>query len=516
MVQTRTRRIGPPVAAAGLAVLLTALLSAAAVAVPTDPAAAATNRSAGIAGEIAAPDAIAEPDVGAIDAVQTAPDRLTDFSAATRRGVFWMYLAAFLGGILASLTPCVLPIIPLTITVIGARAAKSRARGFSLSLVYVLGIAVTYSTLGIVAASTGALFGSLFQSTLFLIFAVVLFTLLAFGLFGAYELQLPAGIRNRLMARQGQGFFGVFFMGLIAGLVASPCVGPIIVGILAFIAASQSILLGFTLLFTFSIGMGILFLVVGTFSSEIQRLPSGTWMMAIEYVLGTAMLAVSFYYLSILLDTFAFVLVLGASLVAGGAFAGAFTRLEPGSAGPWPKLGKAFGVLLVAAGLYFFIGGLMTYGLFLPPMSAAGPGTANGAETGAGTLDRSSSAEAGVVWNDDLEAALFLAGVENKPVMIDFTADWCTACHELDRRTFSDPAVVAAFSGFILVRIDMTDNTDPRNQEYTRRYEIFGLPSVTFLNPAGDMLGDFKVTGFMKAPEFLEILNGVREASKNP
>ncbi len=450
----------------------------------------------------------------AVTAVQTAggQSQLSDFSAATERGVFWMYLAAFFGGILASLTPCVLPIIPLTITVIGARAAKSRARGFSLSLVYVLGIAMTYSVLGIVAATTGALFGSLFQSTLFLIFAIALFTLLAFGLFGAYELQLPAGLRNKLMARQGQGFFGVFIMGLIAGLVASPCVGPIIVGILAFIAATQNVVFGFTLLFTFSVGMGVLFVVVGTFSSEIQRLPSGTWMVAIEYLMGTAMLAVAFYYLSILLGTFPFVLTLGAALVIAGVFVGAFLRPDPDTPGPWQKLRQAFGVLLVALGLYFFVGGLLTFGLILPPLSA--PGSAGGGAASAAVLEGPASAEAGVTWSDDLEAALVLAGIEGKPVMIDFTADWCAACKELDHRTFSDPAVVEAFSDFILVRIDMTDNTDPRNQEYTARYEIFGLPSVTFLTPQGEMLQEHTVTGFVRAPEFLDILGRVREAAK--
>jgi len=243
---------------------------------------------------------------------------IADFDWAREKGTFWMYLAAFIGGIIISLTPCVLPIIPLTITVIGARGAGSRGKSFGLSFIYVLGIAFTYSTLGVVAATTGRLFGSLFQSTWFLVFAIALFTLLAFGLFGAYELQLPAGIRNKLMARQGSGFFGVFFMGLIAGLVASPCVGPVLVGVLAFIAQTGNILLGFSLLFTFAMGMGVLFLVVGTFSGEIQRLPTGPWMTAIENLLGVLMMAVAFYYFSILAGPFVFALVLGGALVTGG------------------------------------------------------------------------------------------------------------------------------------------------------------------------------------------------------
>ncbi|MFC1595296.1 protein-disulfide reductase DsbD family protein [Gemmatimonadota bacterium] len=465
-------------------------------------------------------DTLASP-AAEITAIQAGPEQieidpqteggLVDFNLARDKGLFWMYLAAFLGGILASLTPCVLPIIPLTITVIGARSASNRAKGFSLSLVYVLGIAVMYSTLGVVAASTGALFGSLFQSRLFLALAIALFTLLAFGLFGAYELQLPAGIRNRLMSKQGQGWFGVFIMGIVAGLVASPCVGPIIVGILAFIAQTGSAMFGFTLLFTFSMGMGLLFLVVGTFSGEIKKMPSGSWMTAVENFLGVLMMAVSFYYLSILLEPFAFALVLGATLVIGGTFTGAFLQLTGEQANWYAKARKAVGILLVASGLYFFVGALMTSGTFLPAMSRVGmSGGASGEEAGGGLT----SAEAGLEWGDDVEAALILSEIEGKPVMIDFTADWCVACKELDHFTFSDPAVVEVLKEFILVRVDLTNNDDPKNQEYYPRYEIYGLPSVTFITPSGELLRDQKVVGFVKADRFLEILNAVLEVSK--
>ncbi len=441
---------------------------------------------------------------------------LADFGRARERGSLWMYLAAFLGGILTSLTPCVLPIVPLTITVIGARGA-TRARSFALSLVYVLGIAFTYSTLGVLAATTGALFGNLFQSTWFLIGAIALFVLLAFGLFGAYELQLPAGLRNRLMAKQGSGWGGIFLMGLVAGLVASPCVGPVLVGVLAFIAQTGSVLFGFTLLFTFALGMGVLFLVVGTFSAEIKRMPSGPWMTAIENGLGVLMLGVAFYYLWVLLEPFPFALLLGTSLVVGGVFLGAFLRLDGEGVGWGAKVRKALGILLVASGLYLFVGALITQGVFLP--SLAGPpgrGAAPAGEVVPGREEGIDSAAAGVVWSDDLEAALLLASMERKPVIIDFTADWCVACQELDHYTFSDPAVVAAFREFILVRIDLTDSASQANQRYQREYAIFGLPSVTFLTPEGKRLAELTVTGFVKAPEFLTLLARAREASQPP
>ena len=436
------------------------------------------------------------------------------FRRAVERGPFWMYLLAFLAGIATSLTPCVLPIIPLTIAVIGAKSVESRIKGFLLSLVYVLGIAITYSTLGVVSATSGGLLGSQFQSKPFLIFFVLIFTLLAFGLFGAYQLQLPAPIRNRLMAKQGEGWFGVLFMGLIAGLVASPCAGPIVAGILVIIADTGNIVLGFTLMFTFSMGLGLLFLIVGTFAGEIKKLPTGPWMTAVENGLGIALLVVAFYYLSFVLDTFSFVLILGAALVAGGSFTGAFIRLSAEDAGWFTKAKKALGIMLVAAGLYFFVGGLITFGIFLPPMGAIGWEPAAKPQTGQST-EGVTSESVGVVWKDDLEAALFVAEMDRKPVMIDFTADWCVACKELDHFTFSDRAVVEEFKKFILVRIDLTDEADPQNEEYRRRYSILTLPSVTFLTPAGDILPDYTLNGFVRAPEFLEILVGVLEASKN-
>jgi thiol:disulfide interchange protein DsbD len=397
--------------------------------------------------------------------------RVQRFQAAVERGLFWMYLVAFLAGIATSLTPCVLPIIPLTIAVIGAKTVESRMKGFALSLVYVLGIAVTYSTLGVAFASTGTLLGSQFQSKPFLLFFVLIFTLLALGLFGAYQLQLPASIRNRLLAKHGKGWFGILFMGLIAGLVASPCAGPIVAGILLFIADTEN-------------GLGI------------------------------ALLVVAFYYLSLLLDTFPFVLILGATLVVGGGFLGAFTRLDTDDKGWFPRTRKAIGVLVVAAGLYFFVGGLMTYGLLLPPMGGIGSGTATRSPAGQ-VLEGLSSESVGVAWNDDLEAALFLAEMDRKLVMVDFTADWCIECRELDHSTFSDPDVIEEFKKFILVRIDLTDEADPKNEEFRRRYSILSLPSVTFLTPSGEMLPDFTLRGFIRAPEFLEILQGVLEASKN-
>jgi thiol:disulfide interchange protein DsbD len=260
--------------------------------------------------------------------------------------------------------------------------------------------------------------------------------------------------------------------------------------------------------------LGLLFLVVGTFSSEIKKLPTGPWMTAIENGLGIALLVVAFYYLSLLLDTFPFVLILGATLVVGGGFAGAFTRLDTDDKGWFPRTRKAIGVLVVAAGLYFFVGGLMTYGLLLPPMGGIGSGTATRSPAGQ-VLEGLSSESVGVAWNDDLEAALFLAEMDRKPVMVDFTADWCIECRELDHSTFSDPDVIEEFKKFILVRIDLTDEADPKNEEFRRRYSILSLPSVTFLTPSGEMLPDFTLRGFIRAPEFLEILQGVLEASKN-
>lgn len=217
--------------------------------------------------------------------------------ALADQGLWAALLLVFFAGMMSSLTPCVYPLIPITLGLFGARKAASRWQGFRLSLVYVLGIVVTYSVLGVAAASAGVVFGAAMQSPWVVGAIAVLFAALGLSSLGAFQINLPSTLRNRLGAVKGGGYAGAFGMGLVAGVIAAPCVGPIVAGILLLVAQQADVWLGFGLLATFAFGMGQLFLVLGTFSSAIAALPkSGGWMDGVKTVFGVVFLGMALYY----------------------------------------------------------------------------------------------------------------------------------------------------------------------------------------------------------------------------
>lgn len=216
-------------------------------------------------------------------------------------GLLAALLLVFLAGILSSLTPCVYPLIPITVGIFGARQADSRGKAFALSFVYVLGIAVTYSVLGVAAASLGTVFGGAMQSPWVLGAIAALFVALGLSSLGLFEFRLPGNLQTKLSQAGSAGWAGAFLMGLVAGIIAAPCVGPIVAGILLYVAQQQDPVLGWILLMTFAFGMGQLFLVLGTFSSLLNKLPNaGSWMEGVKTVFGVIFLAMAFYYLQFL------------------------------------------------------------------------------------------------------------------------------------------------------------------------------------------------------------------------
>lgn len=222
------------------------------------------------------------------------------------QGLLAALLLVFIAGVLASLTPCVYPLIPITVGIFGAKQAESRGKAFGLSLVYVLGIAVTYSALGVAAASLGTVFGGAMQSPWVLGGIATLFAVLGLSSLGVFEIRLPGALQTKLSQTGGAGWFGAFLMGLVAGIIAAPCVGPIVAGILLYVAQQQDPFLGWILLMTFAFGMGQLFLALGTFSSLLNRIPqSGGWMEGVKLVFGIIFIAMAVYYLQFLIPQIA-------------------------------------------------------------------------------------------------------------------------------------------------------------------------------------------------------------------
>lgn len=391
------------------------------------------------------------------------------FGRAARENVPLALLLAFVFGLLSSLTPCVYPVIPVTVAYIGSRS-EGKGKGFTLSLAFVLGLAMVYATLGAFSARAGKSLGSLTQTPWVGVPLAALFFLLALSLFNLFEFKMPAALTNRVersKRRSATGnFVGAFFIGALSGLVASPCIGPLILAILVVVATTGSVLLGFLYLFAFALGMGVLFLVLGTFSGAIAALPkSGGWMDAIRVFFGSLVFAAACYFAGVYLPRPVFHLSAGLAL----GFLSAFL-LFGGHRHFLGRGARLLGILLAVAGFLSVL-------TLLPPA----PGGAGRGEEG---------------WRTDLRRGLEEAADRNLPVLLDFRADWCVACVELEKTTWPHPQVKGLLDQVVPVRLDMTRNTQA-DAELQRRYGVKGLPTVILLGPGGEERGRF--TGF-KAP----------------
>ena len=414
------------------------------------------------------------------------------------------FLLVFLGGVLTSFTPCVYPMIPITISYIGGRS-RHRAHGFFLSLFFVLGIAIMYSALGLIAASTGSIFGAALQSTTVLIVVAAIFAAMGASMLGAFDLALPSGLQGRMTAgAQRGGVLGAVLMGMVTGLVASPCVGPVLVVLLTFVAKTGSLLLGFWLLFVFACGLGLLFLVLGTFAGALSALPgAGAWMETVKRVFGVVLIGMAIFYMRTVLGPSVTRVALGVYMVFVGVFSGALTPL-PESPAKGRLFGKSIGVLLLLAGAVIFVLWLAGVAGLPTRASHAIPSGSRPAEIGApGTV----ATHPGPVWHVNDEAALAEAKAAGRPAMQDFYADWCAACVELDEKTWSDPAVIAEAQRFVALKMDFTKR-DAFSKAATARYGVRGMPTVVFYDGQGNEVSRF--FGFRGPQEVLALMRSVK------
>jgi thiol:disulfide interchange protein DsbD len=343
-------------------------------------------------------------------------------------------------------------------------------------------MSLTYAALGVAAAWTGGLFGAWASHPALRIVVAALFVLLALGMFDVIYIQVPAALTSRLGGARGAGAAGAFLTGVASGAVVGPCVGPLLVAVLVYVAGLGSKLMGFLIMWTFSLGMGLLFLVVGTFSGAVAGLPkSGVWMVRLKHLFGILLLAAALYYLQPVLQNGTFWLALGGFLTGLGVFAGAFDPLAAGAGGAG-RLMKTVGIILVVLGAAY----VARFALGDRPLMPSGPSVTSGG---------------GIVWMKNEPAALDLARSQDKPVMIDFRADWCAACRRLEAETFPDPAVVRLAGDFVPLKIDSTDPSDPVVRALHEKYRVIGLPTLVFLDSGGRMLTDRTVTEFIPPDE---------------
>jgi thiol:disulfide interchange protein DsbD len=412
---------------------------------------------------------------------------------------WWTFLAGFYAaGLLLSFTPCVLPMVPILSSIIAGQGNVSARRGFLLSLSYVLGMAVTYTAAGALAAVAGGQIQAIFQKPWIITLFAGLFVLLALGMFGVFELQMPAAVQSRLAnlanRQKGGTFIGTAIIGALSALIVTTCVAPPLVGALAVIGQSGDVTRGAAALFVLSIGMGSPLLLVG--ASAGRLLPKvGPWMNAVKAGFGVMMVGIAIWMMERVLPG-AVTLVLWAVLVfLTGVFLGALEPLPPAPT-TTRRLAKGIGVLACLYGALLLIGAMLGGEDPLKPLPRgrllAGGDAGNAAVEPAFTAVESVAA---------LDALLGQARAAGRPVMVDFTAEWCVSCKEMEEYTFPDAGVIAALEPFMLLRADVTSN-NADDQALLTRFKSFGPPTIAFFDSAGREQPAFKLVGYVPAADF--------------
>jgi len=398
-------------------------------------------------------------------------DEGTIASTLENSGLFLSLIFVFLAGLALNLTPCVYPLIPITIGYFGGQAEGNTKRLVLLGVLYMLGMALTYSVVGVVTALSGAVFGTLLQNPFVITGIAILFVVLALSQFGVYEFKLPDSLVAKAGGAKG-GVFGAFFMGLTMGIVAAPCIGPVVLGLVTYVAAKGDPLYGFLIFFVLALGLGFPYLLLAIFSGKIKSLPrAGLWMEGVKHIFGLLLIGMAFYFLDPILPKS----IQGYPLPVFGIIAALILLFADKTANDskgFRYFKTVFSVIIIAISIYSLI-----------PKEQLEP-----------------------EWNKfSLEG--YEKSLENaQPMVIDFYADWCIPCKELDALTFSNPEVIEKLENFTLYKVDMTKNNDI-NEQLRKNFDVIGMPTVLIIDSQGNEVE--RITGFVDAEEFLSLLNNV-------
>ena len=441
------------------------------------------------------------PDPASAPAASTLPaegDESGRIAATLKNAGFWTSLAFFfIAGLGLSLTPCVFPMIPILSGIIAGQGHKnSHARGFALSLTYVLGMAVTYAAAGVAAGMTGTLFSAALQSPWVLGSFALVFVVLSFSMFGFYELQLPTSLQSKLSEEsghlQGGRGIGVFLMGALSALIVGPCVAAPLAGALLYIGQTGDAVFGGVALFVMALGMGAPLIAVGIAGGSL--LPkTGAWMEGVKKAFGVLLLATAVWLVSPVMPPVVSMLAWAALLIIPAIYLHALDPLPPHTKG-WQRFWKGIGIVMLLTGAALLIGALAGNRDPLQPLAGL-RGQAVAAEEKRLPFERVKSVA-------ELESRVKAAG---KPVMLDFYADWCVSCKELERFTFSDTAVQAKLANFTLLQADVTANTDD-DKALLAKFKLFGPPGIIFYDALGQEIATVRIIGFQDAAQFQKSL----------
>ena len=385
--------------------------------------------------------------------------------------MLWTLLGIFLGGMALNLTPCVYPLIPITVSYFGGRSSKGKRETFVHGLCYVGGLALTNSSLGVVAAFTGGLMGAMLQNPFVLSAVALILLIFATSMFGFWEFKLPRGL-TQAASRSYTGYFGSVFMGITLGVVAAPCIGPFVLGLLTWVAGMGNPYLGFLVFFTLSVGLGVPLFVLALFSGKLDRLPrSGEWMVWVRKLMGWVLVGMAAYFIRPVMSQTMGNVFLAAVALGAGLHLGWIDRSEANF--------KAFGWLKTIAGVV----GMVTATFLIGSMLMAAPGA---------------------FWHPYSDQLLKESAVQKKPVIIDFSAAWCAPCRELDEITFHDPEEIVKRSkkDFVLVKVDLTRKGNPVYERLLKQFDIRGVPTVVFINSEGKERRDLRLVDFLPPGHF--------------
>ncbi len=388
--------------------------------------------------------------------------------------MLWTLLGIFAGGLALNLTPCVYPMIPITVSFFGGRTAQDKPGQIKLvfhGLCYLMGLALTNSALGFVAALTGGLMGAMLQNPIVLAVIAGILILFATSLFGLWELRLPDAL-TQAAGKSYSGYFGSLFMGLTLGVVAAPCIGPFVLGLLTWVAGMGNPWMGFLIFFVLSLGLGLPLFVLALFSGQLQRLPkAGGWMLWTRKLMGWVLVGMAAYFIRPALPDVLKIALPAAVALAAGLHIGWLDKSEAGfKAFPWLKTIAGTACLVAAA-------------FWITTWALRGQG---------------------IDWHAYSDETLRLAQAQNKPVIIDFYANWCTPCRALEEVTFNHPGVVQqAKNDFIMIKVDVTRGGNPLYDRLLEVYDVRGVPTIVFLDTQGKERPDLRLVDFLPPDQFL-------------
>jgi thiol:disulfide interchange protein DsbD len=393
-------------------------------------------------------------------------------SRLERSGLLLSLIFVFIGGLALNLTPCVYPLIPITIGYFGGQSEGKTSRLVMMGVLFVVGLAITYSVIGVVTALSGSIFGSLLQNTYVILFIALIFLVLSLSMFGVYEFKLPDSLVNKAGGAKS-GLFGAFFMGLTMGIVAAPCIGPFVLGLATYVAAKGDPLFGFILFFDLAVGLGFPYLLLAIFSGKIKKLPrAGEWMEAVKHIFGFILIGMAIYFVSPILPKNIQGYPLPIFMILAALYLTLFDKLANRIKG-FRIFKIAFSILLIVVAVY----------ALLP------------------------SNKRSIGWQHYKPEIVYASLSGSKGMIIDFYADWCIPCKELDANTFSDERVIAIANNFVTLKVDMTKSLSPDVESLRNKYNIVGVPTVLIIDSKGKEVQ--RLTGFVNADEFIKLIKDV-------